>query len=317
MVPRLSPVPVAATAQRPTWAELPLGLRSEIENRLGDSVESAVSQRSGFTPGFASRLVLTDGSRWFVKAASSEHGWLQDCYAAEAVKLRLLPAGVPAPILRQRFDVRVDGIDWLVLVIDDVDGRPPVRPLGEAEATAALAAVADLSRRLTPAPAGFAWVSLAEELAGMQPVGDDPLDRREWRPHRAELDELLTATAAGLLGETLVHGDVRDDNLLVAADQTVWVCDWNFPTLGPIWADALCLAISMSGDGLDADALLADTGLIEAADADAVDCLLLHLARYFAAAAGQDPVLHSPYLRTHQAWYAEVTGDWLRRRRGW
>lgn len=126
-----------------------------------------------------------------------------------------------------------------------------------------------------------------------------------------------TRLAADLAGETLVHSDLRDDNVIVADDGRVLVCDWSSPVLGPSWVDAVCLAISMFGDGLDADGLLRRSGAVSAADRDGVDCLLAHLVRYFVASAGQGENPGSPYLRAHQRWYAAVTAAWLRRRRGW
>jgi hypothetical protein len=85
-------VPVRATARRPVWTELPAGVRDLVEGRLGAGVVSAHSTGTGFTPGFASRLVLDDGRSVFVKAASSAydraHGWpLSDAYRDEVRKL--------------------------------------------------------------------------------------------------------------------------------------------------------------------------------------------------------------------------------------
>ena len=120
-----------------------------------------------------------------------------------------------------------------------------------------------------------------------------------------------------LAGNTLNHADLRDDNLLLASDGRFSVCDWNWPAVGPRWADAVCLAISMYGDGLDVEALLAETGLLDRADAEAVDCLLAALTGYFLLWSVAPPNPTSPYLRTHQVWYAQVTGTWLKQRRGW
>ena len=94
-------VPVAGTAVRPQWPDLPAAVRRRIEEALGGSVVTAVSQGSGFTPGFASRLRLADGRRVFVKAASGAVGWMIDSYRTEAAKLALVPAVVPAPRLQQ------------------------------------------------------------------------------------------------------------------------------------------------------------------------------------------------------------------------
>jgi hypothetical protein len=73
----------------------------------------------------------------------------------------------------------------------------------------------------------------------------------------------------------------------------------------------------MYGDGLDAEALLAGTGLITDDDQEAVDCFLAVLTAFFLLQSAQPANPTSPYLRAHQAWYAEVCGTWLKRRRGW
>jgi aminoglycoside phosphotransferase (APT) family kinase protein len=111
---------------------------------------------------------------------------------------------------------------------------------------------------------------------------------------------------------TLVHCDLRDDNVIIGADGQVHVCDWNFPVLGPVWTDAVTLAISMHGDGLDADRLLAATGVVD--DPTLVDGFLAMLLGYFTIAGRRPEVDNSPYLRTHQRWYADATADWLLRR---
>ena len=100
-------------------------------------------------------------------------------------------------------------------------------------------------------------------------------------------------------------------------DGRAWVCDWNFPAVGPRWTDAVCLAISMYGDGLDAEALLAGTGLITDDDHEGIDCLLAVLTSYFLFQSVQPANPTSPYLRTHQTWYAEACGSWLKQRLGW
>jgi hypothetical protein len=50
---------------------------------------------------------------------------------------------------------------------------------------------------------------------------------------------------------------------------------------------------------------------------DGVDCLLALLTGYFTVAARQPAVPTSPYLRSHQGWYARAAGGWLMARRGW
>ena len=310
-------VPVAASAVRPQWSDLPGSVRSRVQDQLGSEIVAAVSQGSGFTPGFASRVRLADGRRFFVKAASSELDWLLTCYRDEAVKLARIPAAVPAPRVQLVIDGPADGHDWLVLVFDDIDGHPPDRPWRLDQARSALRTATVLSQALTPAPAGGEWAEVVDELPGGSTDWRTMHQLPEWADHVDELADLADRSKVLLAGETLAHLDLRDDNLIIDAHGTAWVCDWNFPAVGPRWVDAVCLAISMYGDGHDVDALLAETGLIGRADGEGVDCLLAVLTAYCLREAAQPDNPTSPYLRAHQAWYATAAGGWLRDRRGW
>ena len=91
-------IPHGRTAQRLTWPHLPPGVRAYIERRCGSPVVDAASQGGGFTPGFASVLTCADGSRHFVKAASTKaQKVFAGSYREEARKLQALPPDVPAP----------------------------------------------------------------------------------------------------------------------------------------------------------------------------------------------------------------------------
>src|SRR4051794_10319003 len=108
-----------AEGTRVTWAQLPLAVRSAIEDRLGASVASASSQAGGFSPGLASRLQMTTGERVFVKAvASTPNPDSPHIHRREARVMARLPAHAPAPQLRWSYD---DG-EWVVLAFDDIDG---------------------------------------------------------------------------------------------------------------------------------------------------------------------------------------------------
>lgn len=310
-------VPVGRSARRPQWTDLPPPVRDRLTDALGAAVVDTCSQGSGFTPGFASRLRLADGRRVFVKAADDRHPWMIDAYRQEAAKLVLLPAAVPAPGLQQVIDEPLDENAWVLLVFEDVDGRPPRRPWSEEEARSVLGTAGVLARALTPPPVGWVWGTLADVLFAEPPDWTSLRDRPGWTDHHGELVDLAERRTELLVGDTLTHSDLRDDNLIVAADGTVWVCDWNWPTVGPRWADAVCVAISMYGDGLDAEALLAETGLVGDDERERVDCLLAALTGYFLLWSGKPGNATSPYLRAHQAWYAEATGAWLKERRGW
>jgi Ser/Thr protein kinase RdoA (MazF antagonist) len=310
-------VPQDATAVRPTWAELPPQIRRSIEAECGAAVVAAESMGAGFTPGFASRLRLDDGRRVFVKAADdADRRLFADSYREEIRKLGALPDAVPAARLLWSHDA--DG--WVALGLENIDGRHPERPWRSEQLDLVLTTVDAMAEVLTPPPGDYPWSPLADELGGER-RWDDITEHHhapEWlNPYLTECGRLADLGRPALDGDTLVHTDVRDDNVLIDAHDTVWICDWNWPTVGNPAFDSIILLASASGDGHDADAWLARCGTTRDLDAEAVDGILSVLAGYFWTACQEPTPETSPWLRVHQRWYAEATTDWLGRRRRW
>ena len=304
-------VPHGATARRLDWSLLPPELRGLIEHRLGWSVVQATSAGAGFTPGFASTLVGADGRRAFVKAASTKaQAPFANAYREEIRKLGLLPAGLPVPRLLWSHE---DDL-WVAFGLEYVDGSNPVRPWHEPELAACLDTLEVLADQLTPCP--MPLETFADDFAHML-LGWDHVRRTapDW-PHLDEAAGLAAAFPEATAGLTLVHTDARDDNFLTSSHQAV-LCDWNWPVVGAPWIDTVCLLLSAHGDGLDADRLLAERRLTREVCPEHIDVLLALLAGFFLERRDQPVPNSSPYLRAHQAWYAEVTWDWLSRRRGW
>ena len=300
-------IPHGRTARRLDWAHLPPHLRALVERRLGSPVVDASSRPSGFTPGFASVLTCADGARHFVKAASTKaQQMFADAYREEARKLGLLPAGVPAPRLRWMHDAD----DWVVLCFEYVEGRAPVRPWVADELAAASRMAIDVARLLTPAPAGLDRA--VDEFADWPGYWDGV-----GHPRAADCQALAVRYAEVVDGDTLVHTDIRDDNLLVRPDGSVVMCDWNWPIVGAAWLDSLFLLIGPRGDGLDVEAHITAHPLLSAVDPEHVDIALALILGYFEASAAQPVPPTSPYIREAQAWQRDVIHDWLAERRGW
>ena len=309
------PAPHGKTARRLEWTFLPPHLRAWIERRCGSPVVSAISQNGGFTPGFASVLVCEDGSRHFVKAASVKaQRPFADSYREEARKLAALPSGVPAPRLKWHLDD-----DWVVLGIEYVAAHTPRRPWRLDELDALLDALEHVADVLTPPPAELALDAAADDFA---PLLDG------WpgiRQARADLDPAQLVEAEGLArrhaevvgGDTLVHTDVRSDNVLIDADGRALVCDWNWPVRGAAWFDSLAALIGPRGDGLDVEAVIASRRLLRDVDPEAFDINLALYVGYFFAQCELPAPPTSPHLRDHQRWQGAVCWDWLAERRGW
>jgi hypothetical protein len=304
-----SPIPHGRTARRLEWVHLPPAVRSEIEERCGSPVVDAVSQGGGFTPGFASVLTCADGSRHFVKAASTAaQRMFAASYREEARKLQALPDGTPAP----RLLWIIDG-DWLVLGLEYVEARAPRRPWRADELDLCLDALEDVADRLTPVPEGLALDPMAAEFGAWPAFWDDLRDL----PHAPEAAALAASYDAVVGGETLVHTDVRDDNVLLTTDGRALFCDWNWPGEGADWLDSLFMLIGPRGDGVDVERVIAERRLLRDVPPDHVDRVLALVTGYFLKSA-RDPVPPtSPHLRDAQRWQGEVVWTWLCERRGW
>ena len=307
-----APIPHGRTARRLEWPHLPPHVRAGIEQRCGSAVVEAVSQGGGFTPGFASVLICEDGSRHFVKAASTvAQGVFAESYREEARKLRALPETIPAPRL-----LWVEDDDWVVLGLEYVEARAPQRPWRADELDLCLDAIETVADRLTPLPDGLDLDPIAVELADW-PAHWDTVPDRDTRPHADEAADLAATFAEVAGGATLVHTDLRDDNVLLTDDGRALFCDWNWPVVGADWIDSLILLISPRGDGLDVERIIAERRLLRDVPADHVDRVLAVLSGYLLSRAAEPVPLTSPHLRDAQRWQGDAVWDWLCERRGW
>jgi len=232
-----------------------------VEQRCGVAVTAATSQNSGFTPGFASVLGCVDGSRHFVKAASftTQRGFA-DAYREEARKLAALPPEAPAP--RLRWTLEVD--DWFVLSTEYVDARPPSRPWRPEELQRCLDMLAAAVPVLTPPPAELALPQASEEFAEWPSYWHQLRTSRPGLGHHDEAAELADRFEEAMAGQTLVHTDVRDDNILLTTDGRTLLCDWNWPLVGAPWIDSLFLLIGPRGDVLDVEAVITHRPVLSA-----------------------------------------------------
>lgn len=312
-------IPHGSTALRPHWPDLPEQLRDRVEEQLGAPVVAVSSQRSGFTQGFASRLVYGHGERAFVKAICDEVSpAVADCYRAEAQVNPYLPHAVPAP--RLQWTLEVDG--WVILCFDDVPGHQPARPWDAHELTQVLTTLVAMNAALSPAPSGlvvpYAHEWLREDFSAWRRFAESDADPSAVPSGR--LDQLAALEARvfdAIEGTDVIHCDLRDDNVIIGDDGQVWICDWNWPCRAAPWVDLVTILISAYGDGYDADALLAAHPLGQGVHGEQIDALLAALGGYFTEASGREPIEGSPFLRTHQAWYAQATLTWLALRQGW
>lgn len=299
------------TKRRITWTDLPEAVTAWVETTLGSPVVDWRSQSGGWSPGTADRLVCSDGSRAFLKAVHpSLNPVAPRLYRDEIAAAAVLGPQVPCAHLISSYDA--DG--WVGLLFEDIEGRHPVAPWREAELRAVLRALDELAAATTPIGSGVlptAGETYSDdfgrfaELSSEQVATCDP-----WV--REHLDELVSRGArAGRVveGESLGHGDLRADNLLVQPDGRVRIVDWPNACTSAPWLDGVLLAPNIEnlgglrGDGgapVDFVALLTAWAATHGASQDDVVDVLVGMLAYYTWAAMQPEAPGLPTLRRDQ-----------------
>ncbi len=324
------PLPPPAQGARLEWAAIPAPVRAAVDDALGSAVVAAVSQPSGFSPGVAARLRLADGRRVFAKAISAHpNPTSPGFHRREARVAAALPAHAPVPRLLWSYD-KGDDADkdgWVVLVFADVDGYHPAQPWRTDELHRVLDATAELATQLTPSPLSPPVVPTAGEridrelsgwrlLVGAPPEHLAQLD--PWsRRHLDALAALEAAAPAAVGGDTLLHLDIRADNLLLTPDQ-VWFLDWPHACVGAAWLDVLFFlpSVTMQG-GPPPEQVMDRHPTCRAADPAALNAGLAAVAGLFTERALRPPPPGLPTLRAFQAAQGAVARAWLAQRTGW
>lgn len=313
------PLLAGMAGTRLPWERIPPIVRASIEERLASPVRRADSQPWGFSPALASRLTPERGARVFVKAIAPDRvsgaPGGQELYRREARIAQGLPEGFPAPRLRWTWEVE----DWVVLVFEDCLGEHPSLPWRSHELALVLDALSGLSDRLTPSPLDAPKAALPGGLNGWELLSIDPslLDRLPrldpWvRPRLNDL-AVLVSTDDAYAGSTLIHTDIRADNVLLGPGGVVFV-DWPHASIGAAWIDLLYFlpSVAMQG-GPDPDAVFWTHPVSREAERESVAVVLAGLTGYFLHQATQPPPAGLPGLRSFQLAQGLRAVDWLGR----
>lgn len=242
------------------------------------------------------RLACADGGHAFVKLASIEPSpeWLRD-------EVRVYEA-VAGPFM-PRFLGWDDGAEPLLVLEDVCEGAyspPPWRP-GDVDAVLAALQEAAAARLHGPLPRleekdWRTWDHVADDPGPFLSTG---LVSREGLEHA--LPVLVDAVErTPLAGESVVHCDVRSDNLSLRDGRAI-LFDWNHAHVGnpafdvAFWLPSLALESGPPPDGFG------------------VDDFAAFVSGFFAARAGLPPPAGAPRVREFQRVQAEVALAWTRR----
>jgi hypothetical protein len=217
-------------------------LLAHVTRVLGSPIASTTTAQGGFSPATRERVVLADGTRAFVKAATNAEtaGWLRDEWRVYgALEVPFLPA------------IRHWDAKQAVLILEDLGdcGRaPPWTPSALAAVQRTLAELAACQAPVNipdVSPALFrGWRTVASDPAPLIRLGVAP---EAWI--RDALPALVAAeTHAPVQGDGLLHLDLRGDNLFLRNERAVLV-DWNWAARGNPALDAAFWAPSLQLDG--------------------------------------------------------------------
>jgi aminoglycoside phosphotransferase (APT) family kinase protein len=310
-----------AKGERRAWSALPKPLRDSLEEHLRAQVVRADSEPRGFSPGVAARIELSDGRRMFAKVVGRDaNPDSPNFHRAEARILTQLPATAPAPRLLSVYD---DG-EWVALFLREVDGRTPRLPWTPSELRRTVQAIESLAEFLTPAP--FPTLTFGErhgklftrwqEMAiaakhhtdGLADI--DPWARRRL-PELVRLEKRLPTASSG---NTLLHCDIRADNLLITKDR-VFFADWPAACIGAKWIDLMIFLPSVAMQGGPQPWTIFDRSAVAPdARADDVNSVLAAFTGFLLGDARKPPPPGLSTLRPFQRAQGVEALAWLKHR---
>jgi hypothetical protein len=317
-----APVSLPGSPRLP-YDQLPPPLRKQIDLALGSPVVAVSARSGGFSPGPAAVVTCADGRRAFVKAVGTPlNPDTPGLVRAEAAVCAHMPASLPVPALLAHVEWS-DGPDvWVALAFEAFDGDSAPLPWTPRAAAAVVDGLTELARSATPCPlAGLP--TLAERVdaplsswAGL--AAAPPADLHPWESERLDwLGEVPERLAQGgwLDGDTLVHGDLRADNLLLGANGSIAFVDWAWAVRGADWVDTVLFALDAATQGgVDPEWLVGRSPLAVAADPREVTDLVLAMAGMWATSMRRPAPPGLPTIRHFQRHFHDASLAWGMRR---
>jgi Phosphotransferase enzyme family len=278
---------MSGSKDRPRWHELPMRARDQIEYLVGDRVVDAQNCPGGYSPGFASRLILAGGRTAFAKAVDAMM-WPEQApmYRDEAhIAIGLTAAGLADVLPTPRFLGSCDDGSYVVLAFECVEGSEPVSPWRLDRLAEVAAAVGRMSGLLTPSP--IAVPGVHPRLGGWASISTEHLESPCAGAAAPHVDDLVALECRGLVaahGTALVHFDALPHNIL-HSPAGVMLVDWPHARLGAPIIDLLTVLASGAADGIDPEPILAAQPVSATAEAADIDAILAALSGFSLAGA--------------------------------
>src|SRR5207248_1389832 len=220
-----------------------------------------------------------------------------------------------------------EGGDWITLIFEDIEGAAPRTPWRQAELDRVLRAVEELSASLTPAPIAVEPVSELMPMvfagwrrlaAGVESGQDDMRGIDPWaQRHLAELVALeALAPDAASAGTTLLHADLRADNILLTPSRVFFI-DWPWASRGAAWVDLAFMlpSVAMQGGPKPWEIFDAHPLGYRAPDAH-VTAVVAAVAGFMIFGSRLPPPPGLPTVRAFQRDQGLPALEWLKRRAG-
>ncbi|WP_205327940.1 phosphotransferase family protein [Glycomyces sp. YM15] len=316
-----APPSLDATANRPSYADLPAPVRHRIARELGDEPDSIRIAGGGFTKGFAARVRSGSGTEYFIKAAGPKTPEVQAMYRQEARYSAALPSGVPAPEVVFTDEVE----DWTVTGFEAVQGDPVTLPMAPETVRQLLDAWAQAADALDPPPTALVQLGIGvktgRSLKAFNAVASGEQPPFALPPRlQGRIDELAAFEAqidTVIASDRISHTDLRPDNMLIG-DGRAWICDWTSPRYMAPWVDTTLMLLTVHGDGHDADSLFwRHPTAVEVTD-EQLDTMLAAMTGGLLRGWSDRPEnLISPAVDHMMRWSGLAAADWLANRRGW
>lgn len=309
---------MTATSVRPDWASLPDAVRAYAEDQIGSRVVEAQTCGGGYTPGLASRLRLEDGRRVFLKGMDGTHPFAPH-YADEIAVTAALPVGIAPELLW--WAAPLEEMGWWLLCLEDIPGEQPIfSPGGDVEAV--VHAMESAAKKLTPCPLTPStrlpdilakWFTGWSDLAKENTQALDPWAQRN-------LDQLVAVEQRGYTdcaGDTLVHWDIRPDNMIRRTDGAVVLIDWAYRFQGAPWVDIAVLVPALIVGGHTPQQAEAAVAGLPQPEPDVLTAFGIGLAGYWTWCSLKLNPPGAPFMRQNRAVHAAAALRWQEHRTGW